>query len=57
MGDDSFLIRVAYGRFQKSSPMGKTLAERHLQPLTFHDHARLRPDPAHFLWHRGKHRI
>jgi putative restriction endonuclease len=51
-GDNLFLIHVAIDRFQESSPLGRILAERHLQPLLFHSHARLRPDPKHFEWHR-----
>ena len=27
------------------------------KPLHFHSHARLRPEPAYFVWHREKHRI
>jgi len=52
MGDKHFLIHVAIDRFQESSPLGRILAERHLQPLLFHSLARLRPDPKHLEWHR-----
>lgn len=50
-GDD-LLIHVAVGRFSESSPHGRLLSLFHAQPLHFHDHARLRPDPAHLAWHR-----
>jgi putative restriction endonuclease len=49
---DYFLIQVAISRFHESSPLGRNLTERHMQPLSFHDHARLRPDPKHLDWHR-----
>jgi hypothetical protein len=55
--DDHFLIQVVIGRFSESSPHGHLLAGFHLKPLHFHDHARLRPGPAHFEWHRSKHRF
>jgi hypothetical protein len=55
MGDNDFLIHVASGRFQENSPIGKTLADRPLPLLLFHDHAGLRPDPAYFHWHRRQH--
>ncbi|MEI6605662.1 MAG: HNH endonuclease [Verrucomicrobiota bacterium] len=52
---DCFLIQVAGWRFKESSPHGRLLADFHQQPLYFHEHARLRPDPAHFDWHRRHH--
>ncbi|MGL5019604.1 MAG: HNH endonuclease [Luteolibacter sp.] len=52
-----FLIHVAIGRFEESSPHGRVLSQFHKQPLHFHDHARIRPEWAHFAWHRSKHRI
>ncbi len=55
-GDD-YLVQVAIGRFSESSPQGRLLLQFHQQPLHFHDHVRLRPDPKHFEWHRTKHRI
>jgi putative restriction endonuclease len=55
--DDQFLVHVASGRFSESSPYGRLLAGFHQQALHFHDHARLRPDAAHFQWHREKHRL
>jgi putative restriction endonuclease len=54
---DHFLIQLAQGRFTESSPNGHLLASRANEALHFHDHARLRPDPAHLAWHRSKHRI
>jgi putative restriction endonuclease len=54
---DHFLIQLANGRFTESSPHGHLLASRANEPLHFHDHARLRPDPVHLAWHRNKHRI
>ncbi len=50
-GDD-FLIQVATYRFSESSPHSRLLASFHQQPLLFHEHARLRPDPKLFEWHR-----
>jgi putative restriction endonuclease len=50
-GDD-LLIHVAAGRFSESSPHGRLLSQFHDQPLSFHSHARLRPDAKHFDWHR-----
>ena len=50
-GDD-FLIRVAQGRFTESSPHGRLLAKFHETPLHFHEHARIRPDPANLAWHQ-----
>jgi putative restriction endonuclease len=55
-GDD-LLVHVAIGRFLESSPHGRLLADFHLKPLYFHDHARLRPNAKHFEWHRNKHVI
>jgi putative restriction endonuclease len=54
---DEFLIHVAKPRFTESSPHGRLLADLHLRPLHFHDHARLRPEAAHLAWHRTRHRI
>lgn len=54
---DHFMIKIAMGRFSESSPQGQSLASFDGKPLHFHEHARLRPDPAHFSWHRKKHRI
>ena len=50
-GDD-LLIHVALGRFSESSPQGRLLAYFDKQPLHFHNHARLRPNPAHLAWHQ-----
>ena len=50
-GDD-LLVHVSHGRFSESSPHGRLLTAFDGQPLHFHDHARLRPDPAHLAWHR-----
>ena len=55
-GDD-LLVRVAIGQFSESSPHGRLLLQFHQKPLHFHDHARIRPDPKHFEWHRSKHRL
>lgn len=55
-GDD-LIVKVAINRFTESSPHGQSLAARHGMPLHFHHQARLRPDPAHFQWHRKKHRV
>lgn len=54
---DHFLVQVAIGRFSESSPHGRLLATFDQKPLHFHNHARLRPDPKHFEWHRKKHQI
>ena len=35
----------------------RRLADLDGHPLHFHEHARLRPEPAHLLWHRNKQRI
>jgi putative restriction endonuclease len=51
---DQFLVHVASGRFSESSPHGRLLSGFHQQPLHFHEHAILRPDPKHFEWHRGR---
>ncbi len=53
-GDD-FFIQVAIGRFSESSPHGRLLANFHQNPLHFHDHAHLRPDPKNFEWYRNAH--
>jgi len=50
---DHFRIQVAIGRFSETSPHGRLLAQFHGQSLSFHDHARLRPDFKHFEWHRN----
>jgi putative restriction endonuclease len=55
-GDD-FLVQVSQNRFTESSPHGRTLVVFNCQPLHFHRHARIRPDPQHFKWHRRTHRI
>ncbi len=55
-GDD-WLIHVAIGRFSESSPHGRLLSGFHGHQLSFHAHARLRPDAKHFEWHRKTHRI
>jgi putative restriction endonuclease len=55
--DQHFVIRIAFGRFTESSPQGAILSSLHGQPLYFHEHSRLRPEPAHLAWHRTKHRI
>ena len=52
-----FLIRIAKGRFSESSPHGRSLAQFDQQQLHFHQHARIRPDPAHLAWHQKTHRI
>lgn len=51
-GDD-FLVQVAIGRFQESSPHGRLLAAFHGEPLHFHGNARLRPVSEHLAWHRN----
>jgi putative restriction endonuclease len=55
-GDD-FLVRVAKGRFQEGSVDGRTLLGREGKALVFDVRARLRPDPVHLDWHRGRHGI
>jgi putative restriction endonuclease len=55
-GDD-FFIRIAKGRFTESSPHGRLLTKLDQQPIHFHQHARIRPDPAHLAWHHKTHRI
>lgn len=52
---DDFLVQVATGRFEESSPHGRLLADFHLKPLHFHTHSRIRPNAKHFEWHRSKH--
>lgn len=54
---DELLIHVATGRFTETSPHQHLLASFHLNPLQFHVHAKLRPDPKYFEWHRAHHRI
>lgn len=54
---DHFLIQVALGRYQESSPHGQTLATHHGKPLYFHQNARLRPAAEHLDWHRKRHSI
>jgi putative restriction endonuclease len=51
-----FIIKVALGRFSETSPHGRLLSQFQEQPLYFHDHSRLRPDPSHFAWHARHHR-
>jgi len=51
---DEFIIQVALGRYSESSPHGRLLSAYHQQALTFHTHARIRPDAKHFEWHRSK---
>ena len=50
---DHLLVHVAIGRFTESSPHGRLLAAFNGRLLHFHDHARLRPDPANLAWHRN----
>jgi putative restriction endonuclease len=54
---DHFLIKVAIGKFNDSSPSGRTLAASQGKPLHFHPQSHLRPDPIHFDWHRKRHRF
>ncbi len=55
--DNGFFIKVALDRFKESSPAGPRVAPYHDQPLKFHKHSLLRPDPRHFEWHRREHRF
>lgn len=52
-----FIVKIAKGRFREESLDGKTLLSRDGMPLVFDPRARLRPDPVHFDWHRGRHDI
>jgi putative restriction endonuclease len=54
---DHFLVKVAKGRFQEGSVDGRTLLGRDGMALVFDARARLRPDPVHLDWHRGRHGI
>jgi putative restriction endonuclease len=54
---DSFIIRVALGKFKESSPQGELLTAHHGRPLHFHSNARLRPGVEHLEWHRRNHDI
>lgn len=55
---DHFLIKIAIGRFSESSPQGhQSLLGFDGNPLYFHEHSRLRPDPAHLAWHWKTHRF
>ncbi len=54
---DHFLVKVAKGRFQEGSVDGRTLLGRDGMALVFDPRARLRPDPVHLDWHRGRHGI
>ncbi len=53
---DHFIVRVARNRFSESSPHGRSLVDHDGKSLHFHEHSRLRPDPAHFAWHARYHR-
>ena len=55
--EDRLFIKVAVDRFQESSPAGPRIASFHGQPLCFHEHSLLRPDPVHFEWHRREHKL
>lgn len=54
---DALLIHVAGDRFTEASPNERSLNGFHGKPLTFHEHARIRPAVEHFRWHRKRHRI
>lgn len=52
---DHLMIQIAPAGFSESSPAGPRLAAYHETALHFHIAAQLRPDPAHFEWHRNHH--
>jgi putative restriction endonuclease len=54
---DHFLIKVAIGRFEESSPFDRSLLQSHGNPLHFYPSARLRPDAKHLEWHRKHHKF
>lgn len=51
--EDDLLVQVATDRFSESSPHGRLLSQCHQQPLHFHDHSRIRPEPRHLEWHQN----
>ncbi len=50
---DHLMIQIALAGFSESSPAGPRLAAYHETALHFHPASQLRPDPAHFEWHRN----
>jgi len=48
---DSFVVKVAKGRFEEGSVEGRALLEREGMPLVFDPRARLRPGVEFLGWH------
>lgn len=52
--ENEFVIRVANDQFEEASPFGHSLRLFDGRPLFFAAGSKLRPDPAHFAWHRER---
>jgi putative restriction endonuclease len=51
---DQYVIRVAHEQFEEASAFDHGLRLFDGRPLLFAPGTKLRPDPAHFAWHRAK---
>jgi putative restriction endonuclease len=51
--DGIYLVRVAEGKFEEESPIGRSLIQHNRERLYFPDTHDLRPDPRRLAWHRS----